>query len=73
MSRIEEIDQTVDDLINNRAELTNFVNDYFILVDRVEELETGINKTLSRMEKGGAGTRSRVNDYLEEALKGEPE
>src|SRR5699024_4487225 len=43
--RLEEIDRVVDDLLNNRGELTNFVNDYYLQAEQVQELEE-VNENL---------------------------
>lgn len=37
---LKDINQVVDDLLNDRAELTNFVKEYFLLEGQIEELKT---------------------------------
>lgn len=37
--RLKEMGRAVDDLLNNRDELTSFVNDYYLQSERVQELE----------------------------------
>ncbi len=46
--QLEDIDKVVDDLLNNRVELSNFVNDYYLQSNQVQETEKKIHKIVAR-------------------------
>lgn len=85
--RLEEMDRVVDDLLNNRGELTNFVNDYYLQAERFEVLaeqndevlaknrryQAFINKATERIkgDKEYGQLHYDVESILSQALDGE--
>ena len=73
--RLEEIDQIVDDLLNNRGELTNFVNDYYLQTERVQELvyenfqlKDDVNRLENEYLHGVKQQNNRYREAIEQVL-----